>query len=301
MNLRMILVAAVVVAAVSAPRAKPRAKPPAAVAPSTTEMGMSASAGLPRDRFGVRMIYPSMPAGREWFAKWDNRRRRAIVGVDPDDPELDCGHGDGTYRVDGRGICTVGGRAPRLYVVDPARVRMWQNVEVTIYGMRIAETKAVSYAGLQAYARTDHTRDDDLCADRGYGGRLLYDGRADFEKEIAHHLPNGYVQADTTQAWQKKMPHRRWIGLKFVVRNVPGGVRLELWRDRRNGRDGGVWQKLGEWTDRGAWGAGVPPCAPGVDPAEVLRGPAPTVYIRNDEVKEIRYKWFSIREIDPGQ
>jgi hypothetical protein len=165
--------------------------------------------------------------------------------------------------------------------------------------MRISETAPVSFAGLQVYARTDHTRDEDLCADRGYGGRLLFDGRADFEKEIAHHLPNGYVQAATTQVWQRRMVRHRWIGLKFVVRNLPAAVRLELWRDRRNGYNGGKWEKLGEWTDRGEWGVKTPPCAAGVDPAEVLAAPAPSVYIRNDEIREMRYKWFSIREIAP--
>jgi len=251
-----------------------------------------------RDRFGVTMLYPTAPGGREWFAKWDNLRPRKIVGIDPDDPELDCSHGEGTYRVDGKGVCTVRGRAPRLFVVDPARKLMWQNIEATIYGMRIEETAAVSYAGLQIYARTDHTRDEDLCADRGYGGRLLYDGRADFEKEIAHHLPNGYIQAETSQVWQRKMPRWKWIGLKFVVRNLPGAVRLELWRDRKKARDGGTWEKLGEWTDRGAWGIGTPSCAPGVDPAEVLSAAAPCVYVRNDEVMSMKYKWFSIREIE---
>jgi hypothetical protein len=286
MTVLVMLVASCAVAARPAP-AKPAKTPAPAAAP------------LPADRFGVTMLYPTVRGGREWCSKWDNGHRRVLTGSDSDDPELDVSHGDGTYLVNGKGWCIVGGRAPRLYVIDPGRVKLWQNVEITLYGMRIAETKAVSFAGLQAYARTDHTRDADLCADRGYGGRLLYDGRADFEKEIAHHLPSGYVQVDTVQAWQKKMPVKRWIGMKFVVRNAPGAVRLELWRDRKGGRHGGTWEKLGEWMDRGAWGTGAPPCAPGVNPAEVLYAAAPSVYVRNDEVREVRYKWFSVREIEP--
>jgi hypothetical protein len=55
-----------------------------------------------------------------------------------------------------------------------------------------------------------------------------------------------------------------------------------------------------EYLDAGGWGAGHTPCESGKDPAEILTGPHPVVYVRTDDVTEMRYKKFSIREIDPN-
>lgn len=265
--------------------------------------GLLAAAGPPGatswDRFGISQLYPTLPGGRTWSEHWDNDHVRELHGRDPDDPELDAGHGEGTYRIDGRGVLTMRGRVPRLYVDDPAGTRFWDNVEITFYAMRIAETVPRSYAGFMAYARTDHRHDEDLCADRGYGGRMTYDGRMDFEKEIAHHLSSGYVQAGTVKPWPRGIPHRVWLGYKFVVRDVPGGVRLELYLDRTRGRMGGHWLLQTSFVDTGTWGRGAPPCASGVDPAEILTAPGPSVYLRDDDA-EIQYQWFSVREITSG-
>ena len=66
--------------------------------------------------------------------------------------------------------------------MDPQRIQKWGNVEITFYGKRVSETQSISWAGLQAYARTDDTHDTDICADRGYGAQMLYPGEMLFEK-----------------------------------------------------------------------------------------------------------------------
>jgi len=209
------------------------------------------------DRFGIAMIVPTLPGGREWYSKWDNARPRVLKSrVDPDDPEFDTGHGDSVCEIDGRGVLKAAGRTPRLYVYDHSGRSGWGSVEITLYGMRVKEAAAVGYAGLMAYAKTNHTVDAEICEDLGYGGRLTYDGRADFEKEIAHHVSNGgYVQTAEVHPWPGAgaMPKNVWIGYKFIARDADGGksVKLELWRDMTDGKNGGKWELLTSTTDAG--------------------------------------------------
>lgn len=284
------------------------------------------------DPFGVAELHPSPDQATAWYSKWSGGEPRVLGNqVDPEDPWFDTDHGEGRYALDGKGVMTVTGNLPRMYVYDPTGARpspkgdmalgatetrpspgglmpagasrLWHNVEITFYGMRVSEAEPVGWAGLMAYARTDHRRDADTCATRGYGARLLYDGRADFEKETAHGKSNGYVQAAMLRPWPGggAMPRDVWIGYKFIVRDSEdgGSVKLELWMDLANGKDGGDWKLVTEFLDQGDWGKDADACTPGVDPAQALTGPHPVVYLRNDGLGEMRLKWFSVREIAP--
>jgi hypothetical protein len=260
---------------------------------------------VPHDKFGVTQLHATLANGREWFSQWDNGHARSLKSqVDPDDPEFDVNHGDAVFTIDGKGVCLASGRTPRMYVYDHQEKKMWSNVEITVYGMRVEETKSVGYAGLMAYAKTNHTKDENICDDRGYGGRVTYDGRADIEKEIAHHMSNGgYLQAAEVHPWTNNgpMPKGVWIGYKFIARDLDHGtrVKLEIWRDMTDGKDGGKWALLTEYTDQGGWGVKAPSCDGKTDPAAILTGAHLSVYIRTDEVKDMRYKKFSVREIAP--
>jgi hypothetical protein len=185
-----------------------------------------------------------------------------------------------------------------MYVWDRTRQKKWQNVEITVYGMRVSESSSVSYAGLMAYARTDHTDDTNLLGTRGYGGRMTYDGRADFEKETAH--GKGYVQVASIRQFPNGMPKNVWIGYKFVVRNMNSVkyVKLEIYRDMTDGLGGGFWEKVTEFTDTGSnFGVGSAAAGPGIDPAQALTDPNVVVYFRTDAVNDMRYKRATIREI----
>ena len=255
------------------------------------------------DPFGIKVLYPTKEDGRVWYSKWNNGHPRTFGYVrDPDDPEFDCRHGTATYSIDGAGILTTSGDYPRMYVW--AQDKSWNNVEITMYGMRV-EDEGTMWAGIMAYAKTDHRNDDRSCKCRGYGGRMTYDGRMDFEKEVAHHASDGYVQTAPVRPWSDEgpMPKNVWIGYKFVVRDADAGthVKLELYCDMTDGADGGSWLPvMTEYLDAGGWGAGHTPCESGIDPAEILTGSHPVVYVRTDDVTEMRYKKFSIREIDPN-
>jgi len=99
------------------------------------------------------------------------------------------------------------------------------------------------------------------------------------------------------------MPRDVWIGMKFIVRNDKKNktVKLELYRDMTDGLNGGTWEKVAKYTDKGKWSqtdSGInikKKC--GYSANKVLLKAGTSVFIRNDYVNDVQYKWFSIREI----
>jgi hypothetical protein len=274
------------------------------------------------DYFGTNAVYPTIPGGREWHSKWANGHARTFgFGFDPDDPEFE-GRGDGNYSIDGNGVlsasCPSADGGVRMYIYDPQftypsiqcggsapfdpnQYRTWNNVEITVYAMRVQDS-GVAYAGLCSGAKIRHLPDEDFCGTRGYYGRFRNDGFIDFEKEINHNC--GDVQTVTNAAPQQwpQLPFNQWIGYKFIARDANAGtqVKLELWLDTTDGANGGSWQLVHTYTDGGGWGAGFAGCAPGIDPAQILTGPNLSVFIRDDKVQQKLYKKWTIREINPA-
>lgn len=276
-----------------------------------------------KDKFGIAAMYPTTQGGRVWESTWDNGKARTFGNTknDPYDPLFKTskngrGMGDGSYETDGDGILKISGKYPRMYVFDENAD--WTNVEITVYGMRVSDTD-IAWAGIQAYARTNHgaigDEDANNCDTRGYGAQLTYPGDFLFEKETSHHADNGYAQVGDKTIWSKGMPKNQWIGYKFVVRDVDNGqhVKLETYIDITEGKDGGEWVKVGEFTDTGSnFGVKNATCKSGVsaglpltssndrDGSETGR-PNVAVYFRSDGVGThgLLYKWASIREIAP--
>lgn len=258
------------------------------------------------------MLYPTKENGRVWSAKWSNGNKETIASGerDPFDSEF-IARGNGDVSIDGDGVAQLQGDSPRMYIYDPAKDKKWNNVEVTVYAKRISETESVSYQGIVIGARSEH-QDATLkkpCLGATYYGRLLYDGRAVFQKEVIHEgaYSTNKPSENNKAKWNTPngtMPKNEWIGVKFIVKTNPDGksVKLELYRDLTDGKDGGTWEKVAEYNDNGKWsqtnsGADVKEKC-GYQANKVLLKSGTSVFIRNDKIKNAEYKLFSIREID---
>lgn len=279
---------------------------------------------------GIRELYATAPGSKTWYASWDNGLNRSFGrAFDPIDPWFDGAHGTASYIVDAdSGVFKISGTTPRMYVHHPqfvagassltvtdSHAKQWHDVELTVYGMRVADG-GVAYAGLAGAVRANHgiTGSETVqhCDSRGMGARFRYDGHLDLEKETVH--PTSFaILNSTTSLWPSgtSMPFNVWIGYKLVVYDLPNGnVKIESWMDMSDGAGGGSWVKVKEFEDNGAnWGGGAG-CASGINPQERLTNasnrpgtesgiPNAAVYLRSDGVgtNGLLYKKMSVREI----
>jgi hypothetical protein len=278
------------------------------------------------DQFGIRELRPTLPGGREWFCKWSTGPTRVLYSGDRDPYDAEfIARGDGQVTIDGAGVATMSGAAPRMYVYDEPRAKKWNNVEVTFYGRRVSEMPvATSYRGFVCGTRSEHqdsanTASGDLspCKGRAYYGKLLYDGRVVFQKEILHNSDYGYsvnVPNEDKVYWStshRSLPVGEWVGFKLIVQTVNNGrnVWLRLYWDLTEGTEGGDWQLLIQYVDEGGWtNPDLTPsllqdACPNDAPSfldEILLNPGTSTFIRNDNIKAAEYKKFSIREILPA-
>lgn len=283
--------------------------------------------GGSNDPFGIKKLYPSV--GREWFNVWGTGAQRTLTwDTYSSDPGM-VFRGDTNAIVYGSagtraGQMQITGDAPRIYIRDSGTeaippldsVLKWNNVEVTFYAYSTGNS-GVGWAGLESVVKTNHLPDSWDCATRGYGGRMLFDGRLDFEKEVSH--PSGINVQQSLGNWSGGLPLNRWIGFKMVARNVDSNthVRLELYRELSIGNvvnpsapaGGGNWELLGTYTDTGTWSTGFGSCTAQstwdnghTDRSLPLTWANWSVYLRTDGITASipqYYKWLSVREVAP--
>ncbi|MGH9977399.1 MAG: hypothetical protein ACRD8Z_16445 [Nitrososphaeraceae archaeon] len=211
--------------------------------------------------------------------------------------------GDGSLNIHGdEGIAVSSGNAPRIRVVDFDS----DNVEITLHGKRISENEEVSYQGFVVGARSKHYTDEE-CYANTYYGRFTYDGRISFEKELFHgHGDDAYYPhlEESIYLWPGEIPRGEWIGLKFALRTITDengeaiAVKLELYRDLTDGKNGGTWEKVLEFIDTGDWYVEAKEGICNDYPHNKILFTPGFAFIRNDYIDEARYKKVSIREID---
>jgi hypothetical protein len=269
--------------------------------------GTSGNAGASGvDAFGIRKLYPSATSGAQWSSEhWNKGTAYSITGrTDNHDPlEISGMRGDGTLRVTGTGELVMGGSQPRIYVYPPSS-GPWRDVEVTVYYKRV-EDEATAYAGLVVGVRSGEGHNDDTACDaHTYYARLRHDGAIDFEKELKHPASSTRQRVAPAMVWPPdgELPFDRWIGWKFVIYNASStSVKLESYRDLTEGANGGDWKLMSETTDSGGWS--VEDDCPNHDPengqSDMVVVDGGFTFIRNTDVTEARYRWFTIREIAP--
>ena len=265
----------------------------------TTETG--AEADSDRDVFGIKMKYPTREGTRIWDSThWDKHNYVMDARHDQNDPQGISGkRGNGTLTVS-NGILTMAGEEPRLYI-SPFEGTTWRDTELTVYYLRAADN-ASRHAGMVAGVRSGpegHTTTTP-CDAHTYYGRMRHDGALDFAKELKHPASTSRERVPPEMAWPDgRLPFNRWIGWKFVCYNVDKGVKLEVYRDLSEARDGGDWEKVNETTDDGGWftRTDCPEHSPIDERSDmrVLNGGA--VLIRNTNIQDARYRWVTLREI----
>jgi hypothetical protein len=233
----------------------------------------------------------------DWYANWDNGNDRELrFGEhDPDDDNVEL-TGIGNAWISGDGTMALSGDAPRFRVVE----RDYDNVNVTLYAMRINEDRPLSYQGFVIGARSKHYTDDP-CYANTYYARLTYNGRVSFEKELFHGLDGGttpypHEPSEKEVVFDNGVPRDKWIGLRFYINTINNGTAalLQLYLDKN---DNGQWEKVLEYKDTGHWYTHVDddPCD-GYPQNKILLSPG-FVFIRNDGLGEAKYRDFSIREL----
>jgi len=279
----------------------------------------SVTDGGTHDVFQIKKLQPTVDSGPTWDSRhWNNGVARDIIDRDPYDPtniSQQRGNNSRLY-VDGQGTLHFfskgsGLAEPRLYLNDPVGLnnpagKFFKNVEITAYYQRITDDKT-AWGGLVIGARSGpdgHSgTGNSWCDAHTYYARFRHDGNQDFEKELKHpdSLPqhsNPIWQTADTPPRNTTLPTNTWIGMKFIIYNVKGdkNVKMEIYRDKTGGLNGGTWEKIDMIVDAGGWAPAQasPVCSFVRDYIATARG---VIIVRDTGTTEARYKWLSAREM----
>ncbi len=242
------------------------------------------------DKFGVSMIYPTVPNGREWFLDAANPASDGIFNPQgiliwqaPDDPFnlAYANQTSGSWQIGGAptprqiekflDISPSTASSPlssiviekesmqqlekeqrkiRMEVTTPVGFSQWKNVEITGY-VQVANVLPQSTEGeISWYARGGKHTSQAPCDGTALFGRLSVDGRADWQKEIW--FTGGYTSSTADNEASDDSILGRWIGWKVVMYNIrnDSAVKMESYIDNHNDNN---WVKVTELVDDGGW------------------------------------------------
>lgn len=188
----------------------------------------------------------------------------------------------------------------------------WRNVEITEY-VKVNQLGSGSSNGgkhIELEARSGvHSDDKYECQGTSYHFNVYEDGRVKMEKELKHnndYYPNSQddpVKHNVIDGLKGK----GWIGIKMVVSDGPNGVQVKgyLNFDSPGDTDSPTnnWTLVLEKIDNGNnWHTknGKSAC-PDSDSSEfsgrLIDWGGPIVIFRSDNLKDVEWKWASVREI----
>lgn len=225
-----------------------------------------------------------------WNNNWDNGEERTLEfgDRDPDDDAVEF-TGIGEAEITGDGYLVLTGDAPRYRVLDPK----FENVNITFSAKRIDEDRDLSYQGFTIGARSQHETDD-KCPVNTYYGRLTYDGRVSFEKELFHNEGTVAIYPPPSEQitlFEDGVPENRWFDISFIVRTINNGtsVLLQFYLDH---------ELVLEYEDRGNWYVNAEEgICDNYPHNKIILSPGFT-FIRNDGLGEAQYRGLTIQGLD---
>lgn len=263
---------------------------PSSLSSLLTEPAAVTSNKVMVDKFGVSMIYPTVPNGREWFLDAEDPASdgifnpQGILVWQPDDDPANLAYANqtsGSWQIGGvpapRQIERFLGFSPpfassplssividkdkfqqlekeqrkiRMEVTTPSGYSEWRNVEITGY-VRVASVLPQSEEGeISWYARGGKHNSGVPCDATALFGRLTVDGKADWQKEIW--FTGGYTSSTADTVASSESILDRWIGWKVVMYNIrnDSAVKMESYIDNNNDNN---WVKVTELVDDGGW------------------------------------------------
>jgi hypothetical protein len=237
-----------------------------------------------RDRYGIKMLYPTVSGGREFYAPSPPPTTSAVNATKRIGSTLMVAHGQGSV-TPGNEYYKLAGSAPRMYMYDPQRAQLWKaNLEITCY-YNLVSGSTTSYAGFVMGGPSRHEAGGSSA--KAYYLKHHYSSKKFYlmkEQEHGGSGNRGYVD-NASSSPTSPVNKGTWYGAKLIVRTDGRQVKLEGYKDDTGGANGGDWKKLTEKIDSGNWNS----FAPFFDGTSCM--------FRTDGVTDFRYKNFSVRTI----
>lgn len=213
-----------------------------------------ASSTKNRDKFGVEMIFPSVDANSDWYASWEQPRFIGKSNMEDVGDERTMSRGNGSLSI-GYGEMVMNGEEPRYYIQAPAKG--WTDTEFTVYFL-IDSWIDPDKAAISLISRSRHHHiHQDPCEARGYYARFYFQNhRIQLKKEFRHDASGTVIYSpgiETIKPLDSDFDLKsHYLGIKSVVTTNPDGqsVKLRIYFDLSEGKNGGTWQLLLDYDDR---------------------------------------------------